>query len=67
MLRSVFVFSEVALATVFQDVLFYFLVLGFDKVPLWGIFLISAGSAVLCALFVWFFICPRMKKKIERK
>lgn len=51
----------------FQDALFYFLVLGFDKVPLWGIVLISAGSAVVCALIVWFFVCPRMKKKIERK
>ncbi|KFQ24143.1 Sodium-dependent phosphate transporter 1-B, partial [Merops nubicus] len=40
--------------------------LGFDKLPLWGILLISAGSAVLCALVVWFFVCPRMKKKIER-
>ncbi|XP_053574126.1 sodium-dependent phosphate transporter 1 [Bombina bombina] len=41
--------------------------LGFDKVPLWGVILISVGSAVICALFVWFFICPRMKKRIERK
>ncbi|XP_061207789.1 sodium-dependent phosphate transporter 1 [Neopsephotus bourkii] len=41
--------------------------LGFDKVPLWGILLISAGSAVVCALVVWFFVCPRMKKKIERE
>ncbi|KFV60352.1 Sodium-dependent phosphate transporter 1, partial [Gavia stellata] len=40
--------------------------LGFDKLPLWGILLISAGSAVVCALVVWFFVCPRMKKKIER-
>uniref|UniRef100_A0A8C6XAM6 Phosphate transporter n=1 Tax=Naja naja TaxID=35670 RepID=A0A8C6XAM6_NAJNA len=67
LLRSLFVFSEGALATVFQNVLFYFLVLGFDKVPLWGIILISSGSAFLCALFVWFFICPRMKKKIEQE
>lgn len=52
---------------VFKDPLFYFLVLGFDKLPLWGILLISAGSAVVCALVVWFFVCPRMKKKIERK
>lgn len=52
---------------VFKDPLFYFLVLGFDKLPLWGILLISAGSAVVCALIVWFFVCPRMKKKIERK
>uniref|UniRef100_A0A8C6ZLI1 Phosphate transporter n=1 Tax=Nothoprocta perdicaria TaxID=30464 RepID=A0A8C6ZLI1_NOTPE len=40
--------------------------LGFDKLPLWGILLISAGSAVVCALVVWFFVCPRMKRKIER-
>ncbi|MEE6478946.1 hypothetical protein FKM82_012055 [Ascaphus truei] len=41
--------------------------LGFDKIPLWGIIVISLGSAVICALFVWFFICPRMRKKIERE
>ena len=41
--------------------------LGFDKLPLWGIFLISVGSAVACALIVWFFVCPRMKKKIEKE
>ncbi|KAL8174113.1 UNVERIFIED_CONTAM: hypothetical protein K2H54_038516 [Gekko kuhli] len=41
--------------------------LGFDKIPLWGIVLISAGSAVVCALIVWFFVCPRMKKKIEQE
>ncbi|XP_063167388.1 sodium-dependent phosphate transporter 1 [Candoia aspera] len=41
--------------------------LGFDKLPLWGIILISSGSAVLCALIVWFLICPRMKKKIEQE
>lgn len=50
-----------------QDALFYLLVLGLDKIPLWGIVLISAGSAVLCALVVWFFVCPRMKRKIDRK
>ncbi|XP_058050285.1 sodium-dependent phosphate transporter 1-like [Ahaetulla prasina] len=41
--------------------------LGFDKIPLWGLILVSSGSAILCALFVWFFICPRMKKKIEQE
>uniref|UniRef100_A0A6I8P886 Phosphate transporter n=1 Tax=Ornithorhynchus anatinus TaxID=9258 RepID=A0A6I8P886_ORNAN len=41
--------------------------LGFDKLPLWGTILISVGCAVICALFVWFFVCPRMKKKIERE
>ncbi|NXT28236.1 S20A1 protein, partial [Syrrhaptes paradoxus] len=40
---------------------------GFNKLPLWGILLISAGSAVVCALVVWFLVCPRMKKKIERE
>ncbi|XP_036167532.1 sodium-dependent phosphate transporter 1 isoform X2 [Myotis myotis] len=41
--------------------------LGFDKLPLWGTVLISVGCAVLCALIVWFFVCPRMKRKIERE
>ncbi|XP_073444780.1 sodium-dependent phosphate transporter 1 [Dendrobates tinctorius] len=41
--------------------------LGFDKIPLWGVILISVGCSVICALVVWFFICPRMKKKIERE
>ncbi|CAI9552431.1 unnamed protein product [Staurois parvus] len=41
--------------------------LGFDKIPLWGIILISVGCAVICAVLVWFVICPRMKKKIERE
>lgn len=41
--------------------------LGFDKIPLWGIILISVGCAVICAVVVWFVICPRMKKKIERE
>nr|XP_004669828.1 sodium-dependent phosphate transporter 1 [Jaculus jaculus] len=41
--------------------------LGFDKLPLWGTILISVGCAALCALFVWFFVCPRMKRKIERE
>ncbi|KAI2524789.1 SLC20A1 isoform 5, partial [Pan troglodytes] len=40
--------------------------LGFDKLPLWGTILISVGCAVFCALIVWFFVCPRMKRKIER-
>ncbi|XP_006903203.1 PREDICTED: sodium-dependent phosphate transporter 1-like [Elephantulus edwardii] len=41
--------------------------LGFDKLPLWVTILISVGCAVFCALFVWFFVCPRMKRKIERE
>ncbi|XP_037663587.1 sodium-dependent phosphate transporter 1 [Choloepus didactylus] len=41
--------------------------LGFDRLPLWGATLISVGCAVFCALIVWFFVCPRMKRKIERE
>lgn len=41
--------------------------LGFDKIPLWGMITISVGCSVICALVVWFFICPRLKKKIERE
>ncbi|XP_058134038.1 sodium-dependent phosphate transporter 1 [Dasypus novemcinctus] len=41
--------------------------LGFDRLPLWGTVLIAAGCAVLCALVVWFFVCPRMKRRIERE
>ncbi|CAN9504920.1 unnamed protein product [Ophioblennius macclurei] len=40
--------------------------LGFDKVPWWGILLISLGCSLLTALVVWFVVCPRLKKKIER-
>ncbi|XP_019569558.2 sodium-dependent phosphate transporter 1 isoform X1 [Rhinolophus sinicus] len=41
--------------------------LGFDRLPVWGTVLISVGCALLCALIVWFFVCPRMKRKIERE
>eukprot|EP00064_Thunnus_orientalis_P009227 superscaffoldBa00001159_g9250 len=40
--------------------------LGFDKIPWWGILLISLGFSVLTAIVVWFIVCPRLKKKIER-
>lgn len=40
--------------------------LGFDKIPWWGILLISLGFSVLTALVVWFIVCPHLKKKIER-
>lgn len=42
-------------------------VLGFDKVPWWGTLLISIGCSLLTAVVVWFIVCPRLKKKIERK
>uniref|UniRef100_A0A668A7J5 Phosphate transporter n=1 Tax=Myripristis murdjan TaxID=586833 RepID=A0A668A7J5_9TELE len=40
--------------------------LGFDKIPWWGILLISLASAALTAIVVWFIVCPRLKKRIER-
>ncbi|KAM9841316.1 sodium-dependent phosphate transporter 1-B isoform 1-T2 [Aulostomus maculatus] len=40
--------------------------LGFDKIPWWGILLISLGCSLLTAIVVWFIVCPRLKKKIER-
>lgn len=40
--------------------------LGFDKIPWWGTLLISMGFSLLTAIVVWFFVCPHLKKKIER-
>ncbi|XP_016093833.1 sodium-dependent phosphate transporter 1-B isoform X1 [Sinocyclocheilus grahami] len=39
--------------------------LGFDKLPWWGVLLISIGLAVVTGIIVWFAVCPRLKKKIE--
>ncbi|TRY68029.1 hypothetical protein DNTS_003621, partial [Danionella cerebrum] len=39
--------------------------LGFDKLPWWGVLLISIGFGMFTAIFVWFAVCPRLKKKIE--
>ncbi|XP_069773871.1 sodium-dependent phosphate transporter 1-like [Narcine bancroftii] len=41
--------------------------LGFDRIPLWGTILITLGSGVICAFIVWFVVCPKMKRKIERE
>ncbi|XP_051540095.1 sodium-dependent phosphate transporter 1-B isoform X1 [Myxocyprinus asiaticus] len=41
--------------------------LGFDKLPWWGVLLISIGCALIIGLIVWFAVCPRLKKKIECK
>uniref|UniRef100_A0A672MVG2 Phosphate transporter n=1 Tax=Sinocyclocheilus grahami TaxID=75366 RepID=A0A672MVG2_SINGR len=41
--------------------------LGFDKLPWWGVLLISIGLAVVTGIIVWFAVCPRLKKKIECK
>ncbi|XP_076876449.1 sodium-dependent phosphate transporter 1-B isoform X2 [Brachyhypopomus gauderio] len=41
--------------------------LGFDKLPWWGVLLISIGCALLTGIIVWFAVCPCLKKKIERE
>ncbi|XP_051973308.1 sodium-dependent phosphate transporter 1-B [Xyrauchen texanus] len=41
--------------------------LGLDKLPWWGVLLISIGFALLVGLIIWFAVCPRLKKKIECK
>lgn len=46
---------------------FFYTVLGFDRLPWWGTLLISLGFGVLSALVVWFVVCPRLKKKITRE
>uniref|UniRef100_A0A3Q2Z3D4 Phosphate transporter n=1 Tax=Hippocampus comes TaxID=109280 RepID=A0A3Q2Z3D4_HIPCM len=40
--------------------------LGFDRVPWWGTLCISIGCGVITALVVWFNVCPRLKRKIQR-
>ncbi|KAL4609652.1 sodium-dependent phosphate transporter 1-B-like [Arapaima gigas] len=41
--------------------------LGFDKLPWWATLLISLACAVVTAIVVWFFVCPFLKKKVERE
>ncbi|VDM43359.1 unnamed protein product [Toxocara canis] len=38
--------------------------LGFNKLPLWGVLSITFGSAVIIAIFVQFFVAPRLKRRI---
>ncbi|KAL7846879.1 hypothetical protein SRHO_G00218590 [Serrasalmus rhombeus] len=40
---------------------------GFDKLPWWGVLLISIGCAIITGIIVWFAVCPCLKKKIERE
>ncbi|KAB5543773.1 hypothetical protein PHYPO_G00083480 [Pangasianodon hypophthalmus] len=41
--------------------------LGFDKLPWWGVLLMSIGCAILTGIIVWFAVCPCLKRKIERE
>ncbi|XP_064652342.1 sodium-dependent phosphate transporter 1-B-like isoform X2 [Lineus longissimus] len=41
--------------------------LGFDKIPLWGIFVMSFGSGIIVTLVVRFAIVPWQRQKIQRE
>ncbi|XP_019637228.1 PREDICTED: sodium-dependent phosphate transporter 1-like isoform X2 [Branchiostoma belcheri] len=39
--------------------------LGFDKIPLYGVFILSFGGGLLTGLMVWLFVVPWMRRKIQ--
>ncbi|XP_035658128.1 sodium-dependent phosphate transporter 1-like [Branchiostoma floridae] len=39
--------------------------LGFDKIPLYGVFILSFGGGLLTGLLVWLFLVPWMRRKIQ--
>ncbi|XP_066300042.1 sodium-dependent phosphate transporter 1-like [Branchiostoma lanceolatum] len=39
--------------------------LGFDKIPLYGVFILSFGGGLLTGLMVWLFFVPWMRRKIQ--
>uniref|UniRef100_UPI00358F2CF5 sodium-dependent phosphate transporter 2-like isoform X1 n=1 Tax=Myxine glutinosa TaxID=7769 RepID=UPI00358F2CF5 len=41
--------------------------IGLDFFPLWAILLISIACSLVCAIIVWYVVCPRLKKKIEKR
>ena len=45
----------------------YFSVLHFNKIPLYGTFILTIGPAIFCAIFVRFVIVPWQRKKITSK
>ena len=42
-------------------------VLGFDKIPLWGTFIISFGVGTIVAILVRFAVVPWQRRKIKGK
>ncbi|XP_061116840.1 sodium-dependent phosphate transporter 2 isoform X2 [Conger conger] len=41
--------------------------LGLEMLPVWSIALITLAGAVVCALLVWFCVCPWMRRKIASR
>ena len=46
---------------------FFVLVLHFDKIPLYGVLILSIGGGILVAVLVHFIVSPYLKKKILRE
>ena len=44
-----------------------FSVLGFDRIPLYGVLILSVGGGILSAIIVLFVVSPYLKKKILRE
>ncbi|XP_020485581.2 sodium-dependent phosphate transporter 1-B [Labrus bergylta] len=66
-LRALPVFYAVTLGVNLFSIMFTGApMLGFDKIPWWGTLLLSFGLSLVTAIVVWFIVCPRLKKKIER-
>lgn len=40
-------------------------VLGFDRIPLWGTFIISFGSGIIAAIIIRLFIVPWQRNRIK--
>ena len=45
----------------------FFLVLHFNKIPIYGVLMLSIGGGILAALLVQFLVSPYLKKKILRE
>lgn len=41
--------------------------LGLESLPVWAIFLITLAGSVVCAVLVWMFVCPWMRRKIASR
>ena len=48
-------------------VCFVFIVLGFDRIPLYGVLILSIGGGILAGVIVLFFVSSYLKKKILRE
>ncbi|KAJ7994173.1 hypothetical protein DPEC_G00263170 [Dallia pectoralis] len=67
-LRALPVFYAITMAINLFSIMFTGApLLGFDKMPWWITLAISLGCSLITALVVWFIVCPRLKKKIQRE